>query len=175
MNFMSPFAARPRRWTRRSVLGFFAASSLAVEHGKGTLLGSEFERFSDPATELPVARLSNPEYSTHLPAYYNRALSRKGQFLICWSDRTGSPQAFRINLKTGEWLQLTDATALDGSSLTLMPDERSFCFFDGAALKRVDFGKFREHEIYRVPDDWRRCPGANLTDDGLYAIFAECR
>jgi oligogalacturonide lyase len=175
MNFMSSFAVRPRRWTRRSVLGLFAASALAVERGKGTLLGSAFVRFPDPATELEVSRLSSPEYSTHLPAYYNRALSRKGQFLICWSDRTGSPQAFRINLKSGEWLQLTDATALDGPSLTLLPDERGFCYFDGAALKRVDFSKFREHEIYRAPDDWKRCPGANLTDDGLYAIFAECR
>ncbi|MBZ5593383.1 MAG: oligogalacturonate lyase family protein [Acidobacteriia bacterium] len=172
---MGPLAARPRRWTRRSVLALFAGSGLAVERGKGALFSSEFERFPDPATELEVYRLTSPEYAAHLPAYYNRALSRRGQFLICWSDRTGSPQAYRIHLKSGEWLQLTDATALDGSTVTLMPDERSFCYFDGAALKRVDFAKFREREIYRVPDGWKRCPGASLTDDGLYAIFAECR
>ena len=172
---MGPFAAPPRRWTRRSLLAFLATSGLSVERGKGALFGSDVERFPDPATELEVARLTNPGYSACLPAYYGRAISRKGQFLICWSDRTGSPQAFRMQLKTGDWLQLTDATALDGSSLTLMPDERSFCYFDGAALKRVDFSKLREREIYRVPDDWRRCPGASVTDDGLYAIFAECR
>ena len=175
MGCMGPLAARPRRWTRRSVLALFAGSSLAVERGKGALFSSELERFPDPATELEVYRLTSPESATHLPAYYNRALSRKGQFLICWSDRTGSAQGFRINLKSGEWQQLTDATALDGSTLALMPDERSFCYFDGQALKRVDIGKSREHEIYRVPDDWKRCPGASLTDDGLYAMFGECR
>jgi oligogalacturonide lyase len=94
---------------------------------------------------------------------------------LCWSDRAGAPQAFRINLKTGEWLQLTQAEALDGSSLTLMPDEHAFCFFDGPSLKRVDFARLREREIYRVPEGWERCPGASVTDDGLYAMFAECR
>lgn len=162
-----------RFWTRRSLLALFAASGFSVERGKGALFGSELQRFADPATELDVFRLTNPAYSTYMPAYYSRALSRKGQFILCWSDRTGSPQAFRINLKSGEWLQLTEAEALDGSSLTLMPDERSFCLFDGPALKRVDFSKLREHEIYRVPDGWQKCPGASITDDGLYAMFAE--
>jgi oligogalacturonide lyase len=39
----------------------------------------------------------------------------------------------------------------------------------------VDFSKLREREIYRVPDDWQRCPGAGVTDDGLYAVFGERR
>jgi len=153
----------------------FAACGAAVERAKGAQFGSDIRRFSDPATEMDVFRLTSPTYSTSLPAYYQRALSHKGQFLLCWSDRTGSAQAFRVNLKNGEWLQLTDAAALDGSTLTLMPDERSFCYFDGPALKRVEFGRLREREIYRVPEGWERCPGSNVTDDGLYAILAECR
>ena len=157
------------------MLAWFAASVRAVERGKGVLFGSDIERFPDPATELDVYRLSSPSYATHLPAYYQRAISRKGQFLICWSDRNGSPQAYRIHLKSGEWVQLTDAAALDGSSLTLMPDERSFCYFDGPSLKRADFNKLREHEIYRVPEGWQRSPGASITGDGLHAIFGECR
>jgi len=172
---MAPVAALPRRWTRRSVLAWFAVSARAVEHGKGVLSGSDFGRFADPATELDVYRLSSPSYATHLPAYYQRAISRKGQFLICWSERNGSPQAYRIHLKSGEWVQLTDAAALDGSSLTLMPDEHSFCYFDGPSLKRTDFGRLREREIYRVPEGWQRCPGSSITDDGLHALFAECR
>ncbi len=172
---MGPFAARPRRWSRRSLLALFAASGLASERGKGVAFGSDFERFPDPATELDVTRLTSTSFSTHLPAYYQRAISRKGQFLVCWSDRTGSPQAFRLNLKSGEWQQLTDAASLDGASLTLMPDERSFCYFDGPVLKRCDFSHFREREIYHVPEGWQRCRGASVTEDGLYAVFAECR
>jgi len=163
------------RWTRRAFLASVAASGFSVERGKGSLFPSDTVQFPDPATELSVFRLTSPAYSTHLPAYYNRALSHRGQFLICASDRTGSPQGFRINLKTGEWVQITDAGALDGTTLMLLPDERSFCFFDGPSLKRADIARFREREIYRVPEGWERCPGASITDDGLHAIFAECR
>ena len=164
-----------RFWTRRSLLASFAASGFSVERGKGASFGApNCQRFADPATELEVLRLTNPAYSSHMPAYYGRALSHKGQFLLCWSDRTGSPQAFRINLKSGEWLQLTGAEALDGSSLTLMPDERSFCHFDGPALKRVDFSRLREREIYRVPDGWQRCPGMSVKRiQDYYGMFAE--
>jgi oligogalacturonide lyase len=172
---MGPFAAQPRRWTRRTLLTLFAASGFASERGKGVLFGSDLAHFPDPATELDVFRLTNPAYATHLPAYYSRAISHRGQFLLCWSDRTGTPQAFRLNLKSGEWVQVTDAAALDGATLTLMPDERSFCYFDGPSLNRSDFARFREREIYRVPEGWQRCPGACVTDDGLYAIFAECK
>ncbi len=172
---MGPLAAPPRLWTRRSLLALFAASGLASERGRGALFGSDFEHFPDPATELDVYRLTSPSYSTHLPAYYQRAISRKGQFLLCWSDRTGAAQAFHLNLKSGEWQQLTDAAALDGASLTLMPDERSFVYFDGPSLTRSEVNKLREREIYRVPEGWQRCPGASVTEDGLYALFAECR
>ena len=139
---MGLLAARPRRWTRRALVGLFAGSVFSATRGKG--FAPDWQRFSDPATELEVYRLTNPAYATSLPAYYNRAVSRKGQFLLCWSDRTGSPQAFRLNLKSGEWTQLTEADSLDGSSLTLMPDEHSFCFFDGPSFKRVDFSRLRE-------------------------------
>ena len=168
---MGLLAARPRRWTRRALVGLFAGPVFSATRGKG--FAPDWQRFSDPATELEVYRLTNPAYATFLPAYYNRAVSRKGQFLLCWSDRTGSPQAFRLNLKSGEWTQVTDAESLDGSSLTLMPDEHSFCFFDGPSFKRVDFSRLREREIYRVPEGWQRCTGASVSDDGLYAVFVE--
>jgi oligogalacturonide lyase len=172
---MGQLAAQSRRWTRRAMLGFIAAPAFSVQHGKGSLLASEIVRFPDPATELEVYRLSGLAYASYLPAYYGRSLSRKNHFLLASSDRAGTPQAFRINLKSGEWQQLTDAEALDGTSLTLMPDDRSFCYFDGPSFKRVDLGKLREREIYSVPEGWERCPGASVTDDGLYAMFAECR
>lgn len=172
---MGDFAPRPRRWTRRAVFGFLAGSALAVEHGKGATLPSDAQRFADPATELEVYRLTGSGYSSYLPAYYARTLSRKNNFLLCWSDRSGAAQAYRMNLKTGEWQQITDVGSLDGSSLTLLPDDRGFCFFDGPALKRADLSRFREREIYRVPEGWERCPGASVNDDGRYAVFAECR
>src|SRR5258707_10014582 len=56
-----------------------------------------------------------------------------------------------------------------------MPDDRGFCYFDGPSLRQVSFSNLREHEIYRVPDGWRRCPGSSVTEDGVHAMLGEGR
>src|SRR5712691_13215495 len=92
--------------TRRAFLATLATSALHAELEKGRSFPSEWKLYSDPATEFDVYRLTAPAYSSHLPAYYNRALSRRGGFLLFWSDRTGSSQAFRMDLRSGERKQL---------------------------------------------------------------------
>src|SRR5579871_3759506 len=94
------------RWSRRSLL---ASSLLAVrafadesKAPKGQIFESDWRRYSDPATELEVYRLTDPEYTSTLPAYTNRVISRNSAFLLFCCDRGGSPQAFRMDLKTGE-------------------------------------------------------------------------
>lgn len=178
---MGPLPARRRLWTRRALLAAGTGSSFATSAfpadmgGKGRLFPAGWQRFPDPVTEFEVYRLTDPAYTAHLPAFYNRAISRRNNFLLCSSDRTGSPQAFRLDLKTGECRQLTDAEALDGSSLTLMPDEHSFCCFDGASLRQINLANLREREIYQVPSGWQRTAGAYVSEDGQHAVFAESR
>src|SRR5216684_2024998 len=157
------------RPTRRTALAAFAASALSAEMDKGKSFPSEWKRYLDPATEFEVFRLTNPAYSSHLPAYYNRALSRRGGFLLFSSDRSGSNQAFRMDLKSGECRQLTEAHDLDGASLALLPDERTFCFFDGPSLRQGNLASLRDREVYRVDEGWTRAPGASVTGDGASA------
>src|SRR5260370_40547644 len=99
--------------TRRAFLATLATSALHAELEKGRSFPSEWKLYSDPATEFDVHRLTAPTYSSHLPAYYNHALSRRGGFLIFSSNRTGSNQAFRMDLKSGDTRQLTQAKELD--------------------------------------------------------------
>lgn len=159
--------------TRRVFLASTAASVLRAEQDKGKSLPSEWGRYPDPATEFEVQRLTDPAHTSQLPAYYNRAIARRGGFLLFCSDRTGSRQVFRMDLKSGEWRQLTQAEELDGDSVTLTPDERSFFFFDGPALRRQGIGNLRDLEVYRIPDGWKRGAGASVTGDGLSAVFTE--
>ncbi len=160
---------------RRAFLSLLASSALRSNAEKGGTFPSEWKRYPDPATELEVYRLTNPTHSSFLPAYYERAVSRRGNFLLYSSDRTGSLQAFRMDLKTGESRQLTDVKDLDGASLSLLPDERGFCYFDGLSLYVNSFSNLRQREIYRIPDDFERCPGASVSDDGQYVVFGEKR
>jgi Mg-chelatase subunit ChlD len=73
---------------------FLAAipSICAAATTKGSLLPSSIVRYADPATDLPVFRLTNPEHASVLPPHYARSVSRKGNFLVYSSDVSGSMQ-----------------------------------------------------------------------------------
>ena len=81
--------------------------------------------------------MTNPVYSSTFPAYYNRTIARNSAFMLFCCDRDGSPQAFRIDLKNGQTRQLSATPDLDGTSLTLTPDNRSFCYFAGRSHPQV--------------------------------------
>jgi oligogalacturonide lyase len=137
---------------------------------KGRTFPSEFHRYADPSTELDVYRLTSPQVSSFLSAPYQRSIARHGSFMLYASDRAGPLQVFRLDLKNGESRQLTDAAELSSPSITLLPNDRSFCYFDGPSLRQ---GLTGEREIYRVPDGWERGEGFSVTDDGLHAVVPE--
>ncbi|HEX3748234.1 MAG TPA: hypothetical protein VHW09_30100 [Bryobacteraceae bacterium] len=159
-------------FTRRGFLLSAAAAPLAGETKKLATFPSEVKRYSDPTTDLDVYRLTDPAHSSTLPAYYNRAIAKNSASLIFCCDRGGTPQAHRMDLKNGETRELTDVQDLDGTSLTLTPDNRLFCFFAGRELFLSTLVG-RARAIYRVPDDWERCPGLTVGPDGTHATFAE--
>ncbi len=162
-------------WTRRAVAASLAAAAIRAALGKPPRLPAEWARFPDPATEFPLLRLTDPAHSNFLPAWWNRAIARRGNFLLLWSDRTGSPQAFRLDLRTGELQQLTFVRDLDGSSIALLPDDRDFCCFDGSSLRLVRVSNGKEKEIYRVPGDARPGRGFDIAPDGSHALLVETR
>lgn len=134
---------------------------------------SEWERYPDETTEFQVYRLTDPSYTSTLPGPASRAISRNSGMLLYWSDRTGSAQAFRMDLKSGDTQQLTDRKDLDGASLTLLPDARSFCFFAGRGLYVASLGNLRERPVYTIADGWEVASGLYAGADGAHVLFAE--
>jgi oligogalacturonide lyase len=130
------------------------------------------KRYSDPATDFDVYRFTDPAYSSTLAAAYNRAIAHNNTFMLFCCDRSGSPQAFRLDLKSGETKELTAVEDLDGSSLTLTPDSRSFCFFASRSLFVSLIGG-RPRELYTIPDGWERTAGLSVGPGGAHATFAE--
>jgi Tol biopolymer transport system component len=141
---------------------------------KGSLVPSAWHRYTDPATEFEVLRLTEPAHSSWLPPYYNRALGRRGGFLIYASDAGGSAQAYRMDLHNGESRRLTEAGSLDTASVALLADEHSFCYFDGRALLQATLGNLHTREVYAVADGWERCAGLSVADEGT-ALTGESR
>ena len=162
-----------RNFSRRGFLfSGIAAAQLAAQQKKAASFPSEVKRYADPTTELDVYRLTDPAHSSTLPAYYNRAIAHNSASMIFCCDRNGSPQAHRMDLKTGETRELSDVNDLDGSSLTLTPDNRWFCYFAGRQLFMSTMAGHAK-PLYEVPEGWERCPGLTVGPDGTHATFAE--
>jgi oligogalacturonide lyase len=165
-----------RRFSRRSFLiAGLAGTRLAAQGPKGTTFPPDWRRYADPTTEMEVYRLTDPAYSATMPAYYNRAIARSSGWMLFSCDRGGSLQAFHMNLKSGETRQLTEAEGLDGASIALLPDDRSFCYFAGRSLHIASLAMPRERKLYEVPEGWDRGMGISVSPDGTHATFAERR
>ncbi|HEX6896925.1 MAG TPA: hypothetical protein VF146_16720 [Bryobacteraceae bacterium] len=147
-----------------------AGAGLAAE--RGLVYPSEIHRFSDTATELEVFRLTDPAHRSWLPDS-GRAVSRRGAFVIYANDRSGSPQGYRLDLKTGQSHAFTEADQLVPESLALTPDERGVDYFDGGVLMQANLTSLRSREVYRIPQGYEPGRSLHLSDDGLYAAIVE--
>jgi oligogalacturonide lyase len=165
-----------RRLSRRSLLlSGIAAARLPAQEKKGQVFPQDLKHYADAATELDVYRITSPNYSSTLPAYYNRAIGRRNAFVLFCCDRGASAQAFRLDLYSGEAKQLTDVEDFDGASINLSPDSRSFYYFAGRVLHVTNLSTLRDRELYTVPEGWERSLGMNVGPDGGLAVFGETR
>jgi len=157
---------------RRLFLVSLAAATYAAENpAKGRVFPSVAVRYPDPATEFTVLRLTDPQFTSALPAPGNRGATARQ--LLYASDFTGSWQAFRMDLKSKESRQLSEAEHLDPASLALLQIEKGFWHFDGPKLIETTFSAFKTREIHRIPDGFEKLPGASYSDDGQYAAWVE--
>ena len=159
--------------TRRTCVASLAGASACLAGDKGQTYPTESKRYSDEATENIVVRLTDPAHQSWLPAPYNRAISRKSDFLIYSSDRSGAMQAYRLDLKTGQSRALTDAPELATGSLTLAPDEHEFAYLAGRLLYLGRLNGGHTREVYRVEDGSDFGAGFSLSEDGLVAALIE--
>jgi oligogalacturonide lyase len=163
--------------TRRAFVASIASASACLAADKGQAYPSEAKRYADEATENSVVRLTDPAHQSWLPACYNRPISRKTDFLIYSSDRSGVVQAYRLDLKNGQSHALTYATSagsdLVTGSLTLAPDEREFAYLAGRSLYMARLNGEHLREVYRVEEGFNFGTGFSLSDDGLVAALVE--
>jgi oligogalacturonide lyase len=142
------------------------AVSLLAQRGQSA--SAERRRYADATTENEVFRLTDPAHASSIPSLSGHCVGKNNSLLFC-SDRSGKPQVHRLDLKSGESRQLTEAGSLDVSSVAYLPDERSFLFVDGQTLKRSDTRTDRD--VYQTKGSFE--PGLAITDDGVSAFVTE--
>jgi oligogalacturonide lyase len=160
-----------RRWFLASLPAVACLGSEVT--GKGRTLPSEVSRYADGTTEFTIQRLTSPSHTSLLPPSYARAVSRRSNFLLYASDATGRFEAYRLDLKSGQSKQLTEAADLDPASLTLLADDRGFCCVDGNKLLQIGLSSLKPREVYAIPEGFTRGRGLSVAEDGMYAAVIE--
>ena len=153
--------------TRRSFLFAIPAACLASK-----IVPSAVHRYSDPSTEFPVLRLTDPGFTSLMPAHYQHAVARRGNWLLFASDLSGRMEAYRMDLKTGAAQQVSEEEDLQPASLTFTPDERGVCCLAHDRLLLINLASDRAREVYRAEREFR-LQGMGLSGDGLYAAVVE--
>jgi oligogalacturonide lyase len=156
--------------TRRLFLSSLAGAGLCFGEG-APLVPSEIRRYADAATEFNVFRLTDPAHQSSLAAPHHRSVSRRGNFLLYASDRSGTMQAYQMDLKSGESRVLTDVAGFVPESLALSAVERNFYYAAGGSLFVGNLTTARAREAYRASSDLGRDFG--FSEDGLYAGLIE--
>jgi oligogalacturonide lyase len=162
-----------RRVFVASFAGFSVSASACLAADKPGTYPSEIKRYADEATEFNVFRLTDPAHQSWLPRAYSRVISKKTEFLIHSSDRSGSVQAYRLDLKNGQSRVLTQAENLVTGSLTLAPDEHEFAYLADRSLYMGRTNGVRAREVYRAEEGFQFGSGFSLSEDGLVAVLIE--
>ncbi len=161
------------RASRRVFLLACAGLDLTAATRRGTQYPSESETYVDQSVDLEITRLTDPAHNSRLPGVGSRFLSSRRNFLIYSSDRTGSLQAFRLELSNGEHRQLTDAVDLRPASLVLLTGDGEFVYRDGQELFRAGSGGGRPRSVYRAPEGWRIEDGPGVGAEDNTGIIVE--
>lgn len=127
-------------FTRRAFVGALSCGSALAAAARG-----EIVQYTDPVTENPVYRLTNPATASQLPRASNRFLF--GRFLLFSSDRTGKFAPYRLDLHNGELHQIAEPNRLDPISLCLDDSERTLFLIDDGLLTALSLSGKRPRTI----------------------------
>jgi oligogalacturonide lyase len=156
-------------FTRRVFLALPATLAAQPAH-----TSAEAARYGDPATEFEVIRLTDPARSSaFLPRPYARIFDRRGRNMLYLSDRSGSLQAYTMDLRSRQSRLVSQAASMDPSTPSLTPDDRAVCFIDGNEVVLASMsGAGRGRTLYRLSQP---SPGTGLsvTPDGPSALVVE--
>ena len=73
----------------------------------------ELHRFRDPKTGRHIEQLTSGRSNSYPLYYFTPSITADGRYLVFHGERTGWVQLFRLDLQTGQIVQLTDARTMD--------------------------------------------------------------
>jgi len=157
--------------TRRTFLAAVAATASGAD--SNAIYPSEWSRYADPATEFNILRLTDPARASYLTRPGNRAISRRGAFLVFTTDRGTGLALWRMDLKSGQSREIARDEGIVAASPALASDEK-FCFYLAkGGVFAANLANAKSRRVYSIPDGFSAGDGLAVAEDGLDAFLVE--
>jgi oligogalacturonide lyase len=151
----------------------------------GRTYAPEWREYQDPLTGRRVRQLTDSAAENYHLYFYNPSVTPDGKYLIFISERTGVSNLFRLELESGEILQLTDARPVRaeywpfteplqgvGSCLPAIGHQgREVFYFEGTDLFAVEIESLKRRQLLSLPSE-RRPSMLQANDSGETLVFA---
>jgi oligogalacturonide lyase len=92
--------------------------------------------------------------------------------LVFASKRTGSWNLFYMNLKTFEFVQLTDSKSISGTGAEVCAATREVFYREGKLVKAVHLKTLAERTVAAVPENFNIGSAVSVTADGAALAFS---
>jgi oligogalacturonide lyase len=150
----------------------------------GRVFPAEGRVYADPQSGRAVRQMTSVGNNYHL-YYYNPSVTPDGRWLVFYSERTGLNNLFRMDLASGESVQLTDSAdvraeywpftppmrGLGGCLACIGDGGRQVYYFEGNDLYGVHLESLERTRVLTLPPD-RRPSILNADAAGATLVFA---
>ena len=151
----------------------------------GRSYSPEWHDYQDPLTGRRVRQLTDSPAEDYHLYFYNPSVTPDGKYLIFLSERTGSSNLFRLDLHSGQIVQLTDASRARaeywpftesvqgvGACLPAIANQgKEVFYFEGTDLCAVDVESMGRRQVLSLPSD-RRPSMLQANASGETLVFA---
>jgi oligogalacturonide lyase len=135
--------------------------------------------FHDERTGREVWKMTSWDDCHCLASYmYYQSFSGDEQYLVFTSNRSGRYEIYRLEIESGETVQLTDYAGSDVPevfmvALNFHPNGRELFYDDGRSLWAVEIASLERREVMRRPPQWRPDEnGPHFSLDGRQVFFS---
>jgi hypothetical protein len=146
---------------------------------KHQTLRNEKTVFHDDRTGCEIWKMTSWDDCHCLASYmYLQSFSADEKYVVFTSNRSGQYEIYRLEMESGDTVQLTDHTADDslcffGMAQNFHPNGRELFYDDGRSLWAVEIASLKRREVTRRPPQWR--PDGNspqFSPDGRQVYFS---
>ncbi len=147
---------------------------------KGDIVKNTFREYRDKYTGRLVTQLTSAERLSHHPYFYNKMITNDSKYLIYASSYDTSScdnirNLYKMDLSTGDALQLTEGPHVGAFSANLSSDDTFLVYKRSNAIYKLDLRTLNEEIIYETPVEWFMLSVPSLGSDDKYLVLVEMK